>query len=113
MAQDGNRDKISEKSMATKRTLDPRRLRLFAAVARSGSISSAAADLGVSQPALSEQLRTFEEECGEPLLIRHPRGVRPTPVGLRLVEMASRIDRVLAEASDALARTSPSEELKI
>jgi molybdate transport repressor ModE-like protein len=93
--------------------LDPRRLRLFAAVARAGSITSAAADLGVSQPALSEQLRTFEEECGQPLLIRHARGVRPTAVGERLVEMAARIDRVLGEASDVLARRSPSDELKV
>ena len=93
--------------------LDPRRLRLFAAVARAGSISGAAADLGVSQPALSEQLRTFEQECGQPLLVRHARGVRPTPVGERLMEMATRIDRVLAEASDALGRTSPNEELKV
>jgi len=94
-------------------SLDPRRLRLFATVARAGSISGAAADLGVSQPALSEQLRTFEQECGQPLLIRHARGVRPTAVGERLVEMAARIDRVLGEASDVLARRPPSEALKV
>jgi len=94
-------------------SLDPRRLRLFAAIARAGSISSAAADLGMSQPALSEQLRTFEAECGQPLLIRHARGVRLTAVGERLVEMAARIDRVLGEATDVLARRSPSEPLKV
>jgi molybdate transport repressor ModE-like protein len=99
--------------MPTNDPLDPRRLRLFASVARAGSISGAAADLGISQPALSEQLRTFEQECGQPLLIRHARGVRPTAVGERLVEMATQIDRVLAEASDALGRSSPHEELKV
>ena len=99
--------------MPTNEPLDPRRLRLFAAVARAGSISGAAADLGMSQPALSEQLRTFEQECGQPLFIRHARGVRPTTMGDRLVEMATRIDRVLAEASDALGRRSPNEELKV
>ena len=48
------------------------------------SITAAARDLGLSQPAVSKLLRRLEEHAGARLLDRSSRAVRPTPQGLAL-----------------------------
>ena len=53
-------------------------LRTFLAVHRAGSLTRAAADLGVSQPAVTAQIRTLEQRVGRELFVRLPRGVAPT-----------------------------------
>ena len=68
--------------------MELRTLRNFAAVARAGNVTRAAAALHVSQPALSMQLRELEEEMGGPLLVRRPRGVEPTERGALLLRRA-------------------------
>jgi DNA-binding transcriptional LysR family regulator len=50
------------------------------------SITAAARDLGLSQPAVSKLLRRLEEHAGARLLDRSSRAVRPTPQGLALYE---------------------------
>lgn len=57
----------------------------FIAVAREGSFTRAAIKLGVSQPALSQTLRTLEERLGLRLLNRTTRSVAPTDAGERLL----------------------------
>ncbi|GGE02268.1 transcriptional regulator [Aureimonas endophytica] len=57
----------------------------FLAVARERSFTRAAAQLGVSQSALSHTVRQLEERMGVRLLIRTTRSVNPTPAGERLV----------------------------
>jgi LysR family nitrogen assimilation transcriptional regulator len=69
-----------------------RELRYFAAAARTGNLGQAARDLNVSAPAISQQLRKLEDELGTQLLVRHSRGVTPTPAGACLLE---RIDSIL------------------
>jgi molybdate transport repressor ModE-like protein len=59
-------------------------LRSLLSVAAHGSITDAAASLGVSQPALSRRIQQLEEELGTPLLERSQRGVTLTEMG-RLV----------------------------
>jgi DNA-binding transcriptional LysR family regulator len=59
-------------------------LNSFHAVASTGSISSAAKSLGMSQPALSRQLRTLSEHLGIDLFIRRQRGVELTLQGRQL-----------------------------
>ena len=78
--------------------MELRTLRNFAAVARAGNVTRAAAALHVSQPALSMQLRELEEEMGGPLLVRRPRGVEPTERGALLLRRA---DDLLALAERA------------
>lgn len=74
-------------------------LALFHAVARSGSITAAAAELRVSQPAVSKQVAELEADLGVQLLERLPRGCRLTEAGQILAEHAQ---RCLAEEREAL-----------
>ena len=71
-----------------KKLMDLRQLEYFMAIAHEGSISGAARKIRVAQPTLSQQLRNLEEELGEPLLQRKPRGVEPTAAGMILLEHA-------------------------
>lgn len=58
-----------------------RQLRYFVAAVDAGNITRAARQVHVAQPALGVQLRELEEELGASLLVRHSRGVEPTPAG--------------------------------
>ena len=58
-----------------------RHLRDFMAIASSRSLRSAAASLGLTQPAISRSLQELEEELGVPLFERHTRGVVLTSAG--------------------------------
>src|SRR5215218_9850953 len=58
-----------------------RQLQYLVTVVDEGSFARAAPALYVSQPTLSQQVRTLEAEVGGPLLERLPRGVRPTAAG--------------------------------
>ena len=58
-----------------------RQLEIFARVVEAGSLTAAAARCHVSQSAISQQIQALEEEIGEPLLVRRPRGVESTAAG--------------------------------
>jgi LysR family nitrogen assimilation transcriptional regulator len=73
--------------------MTPRQLKYFVEIARSGSITTAAATLHIAQPALSHHIAAMEEELGVALLQRHARGVRLTMEGQRLFERAASILR--------------------
>lgn len=60
-------------------------LMAFIAVARAGSFTRAAIELGVTQPALSKSMRILEERLGVRLLNRTTRSVAPTEAGERLL----------------------------
>jgi DNA-binding transcriptional LysR family regulator len=66
-------------------------LRVFASVAEHGSLTRAARELSVSQPAISKQLSDLEEDLGTQLMDRLPRGVRLTEAGEVLLTHAQRI----------------------
>lgn len=72
--------------------MDLRHLRTFLRVYGHRSISAAALEMGVSQPALSKVLRRLEGEFGVPLFDRLPRGLEPTEYGNALAEAARSID---------------------
>lgn len=61
-------------------------LRAFVRTVERGSISAAARDLAVSQPAVSKHIRNLEGHVGARLLERSTRLVRPTPLGQTLYE---------------------------
>ena len=68
--------------------MDLRTLRYFVAVAELNSVSQAALQVRVAQPALSRQIRRFERELGVDLLVRHRRGVTLTDAGTVLLRQA-------------------------
>ena len=78
-------------------------LRYFLAAAQAGSLSRAAEQIRVAQPALSQQLAGLEAELGQVLFLRHPRGVTLTEAGRRLQERASEILRQVDLVHDELA----------
>lgn len=61
-------------------------LRAFVRTVERGSVTAAARDLAVSQPAVTKHLRNLERHVGARLLERSSRVVRPTPQGLALYE---------------------------
>src|SRR5256885_16887015 len=71
--------------------MDTRQLAAFCAVVERESFSQAAARLGVTQPAVSQQVRALEKRLGQQLLDRSGRRVVPTEAGLRLYRGAQRL----------------------
>ncbi len=78
-------------------------LEVFHAVVAAGSVSRGADALGISQPAVSKQLRQLERAVGTVLLDRHAKGVRPTPAGAVLADHAARIFALADQAEAAVA----------
>jgi DNA-binding transcriptional LysR family regulator len=87
----------------------------FLAVARARSFTRAAAQLGVSQSALSQTLRGLEARLGLRLLTRTTRSVSPTEAGERLLRAAGpRLDELDAElAALGALRERPSGTIRI
>ncbi len=71
--------------------MDTRQLAAFCAVVERHSFSQAAEKLGVTQPAVSLQVRALEKRLGQQLLDRSGRRVEPTEAGLRLYRGAQRL----------------------
>src|SRR4051812_38426056 len=71
--------------------MDTRQLAAFCAVVERKSFSQAAERLGVSQPAVSLQIRSLENRLGRQLLDRSGRRVEPTEAGLPLYPSARRL----------------------
>jgi DNA-binding transcriptional LysR family regulator len=87
----------------------------FLAVAKARSFTKAAAQLGVSQSALSHTIRRLEERLGLRLLTRTTRSVAPTEAGERLLRAAEpRLDEIDAElAALSELRDKPSGTIRI
>src|SRR5579862_5195529 len=85
--------------------MDSRQLAAFCAVVERRSFSQAAERLGVTQPAVSLQIRALEKRLGTQLFDRSGRRVEPTEAGMRLYRGAQRLlaleDQVVAEVADA------------
>jgi DNA-binding transcriptional LysR family regulator len=87
----------------------------FLAVARERNFTRAAAQLGVSQPALSRTIRALEAHLGVRLLTRNTRSVAPTEAGERLVQtVGPHFDGIDAGLAALTAmRDKPSGSLRI
>lgn len=77
-----------------------RQLAALHAVARLGSVSGAASELNLTQPAISIQIKLLEDAAGTPLLERQGRGVRLSSAGELLSVYAGRILDLWREAGD-------------
>ncbi|HXV30373.1 MAG TPA: LysR substrate-binding domain-containing protein [Sinorhizobium sp.] len=73
-------------------------LRVFEAAARLGSFTRAGEELGMTQTAVSYQIKLIEENIGEPLFLRRPRQVTLTEVGKRLAPKVTEAFEMLKEA---------------
>src|SRR5690349_14048465 len=84
--------------------MDTRQLAAFCAVVERRSFSQAAEQLGVTQPAVSLQVRSLEKRLGLQLLDRSGRRVEPTEAGRRLYRSAQRLlsfeEQLLAELGE-------------
>jgi DNA-binding transcriptional LysR family regulator len=84
--------------------MDTRQLAAFCAVVERASFSQAAEQLGVTQPAVSLQIRSLEKRLGLQLLDRSGRRVEPTDAGRRLYRSALRLlaqeEQLLAELGE-------------
>src|SRR3954471_15542593 len=84
--------------------MDTRQLAAFIAVVERRSFSQAAEQLGVTQPAVSLQIRSLEKRLGLQLLDRSGRRVEPTEAGRRLYRSAQRLlaleEQLLAELGE-------------
>jgi DNA-binding transcriptional LysR family regulator len=84
--------------------MDTRQLAAFCAVVERRSFSQAAEQLGVTQPAVSLQIRSLEKRLGMQLLDRSGRRVEPTEAGNRLYRSAQRLlameEQLLADLGD-------------
>lgn len=78
--------------------IDPRRLRVLLAIARTGGVLAAADELGISPSAVSQQLTKLEDETGHALVVRTPKGSVLTPAGLAVAEAGEEIERALSVA---------------
>ena len=81
--------------------MDPADLKVFAAVARLGSMRAAAEDLNTVQSNVTARIRALEDEIGVVLFERHSRGVTPTAAGRRLLPFVARVSGLLRDAAQA------------
>ena len=85
--------------MATR--LNFNRLAHFVAIIETGTITAAAARLGISKAVVSKQLQLLEEDVGTPLLLRNTRHMQPTTAGRLFYEDAK---SALTQANNAYER---------
>lgn len=79
-----------------------KQLRVVAAIAKTGKITAAANDLGVTPPAVALQLKLLEDNVGLALFDRSHTGLRPTDAGVLVMEIESRIAATLDDCDNSL-----------
>ena len=82
--------------------MELKELRNFMRVAHAGSVSRAAQELRLAQPALSRQISKLEHELGTPLFSRHGRGMRLSAAGSRLLERAEAIAQLVQQTREEI-----------
>lgn len=85
-------------------SLNPEHLRTFLAVVEAGSFSEAGYKVGVSQPAVSQQIKELERRLQVRLFERVGKTIRPTTAGTALLPHAHRIGLALADAQAEMER---------
>src|SRR6185312_8545321 len=86
--------------------MDLQELRVIVKLAETGSFTRAAALLGITQPAVSHQVKKLEDELGVSLVLRESRQVAPTYAGELLIDYARRILGLVDEAQNAIAEVN-------
>jgi DNA-binding transcriptional LysR family regulator len=81
-------------------------LQSFVLVARHGSVKAAAAELEVTEPAVSVAVAALRRELGDELFVRHGRGIALTPGGRKLAALAGEILSLAEQARRSVASES-------
>src|SRR6266496_1539484 len=89
--------------------MDTRQLAAFCVVVERKSFSQAAERLGVTQPAVSLQVRSLEKRLGRQLLDRSGRRVEPTEAGVALYRGAQRLLTLEEQIVEELETTEEGE----
>ena len=95
-----------DQHILTKRGITLQKLRIFLAVANERKFSKAGDQLGITQPAVSLQMKEFENFLGAPLFERIATGVRPTELGERLILYAKQILSLAQDLEDSARQYS-------
>ena len=85
--------------------IDWDKLKTFHAAARTGSLTRAAEDLGISQSAVSRQIAALEDSMNLPLFHRHARGLTLTEEGQLLYKTAAEVNGRIAASLAAVQNT--------
>ncbi|MGK4581265.1 LysR family transcriptional regulator [Kitasatospora sp. HPMI-4] len=83
--------------------IEARHLRVLRAVAKTGSFSAAARELGCTQPAVSQQMKALEKSVATPLVVRSGRGMQLSEAGQVLLKHATGILAGLCAAEEEVA----------
>lgn len=89
--------------------LDLNLLHALVALGDAGGVSRAASRLGVSQPTVSAALARLREHFDDPLFVRAPGGMAPTPRGAEVVEAARNVLRQIDQTLRADVRFDPAQ----
>jgi DNA-binding transcriptional LysR family regulator len=84
------------------RHLTIRQLRALAALSVKGSVTAASSHLGLTQPAVTQQLRQLQDLAGLPLLQRTGDGMLLTAAGREVLALAERVEAAIADCQGAL-----------
>jgi len=82
--------------------LDPRQLRAFLAVVKTGSLGRAAEALHLTEPAVSRSIKRLEDQLGVPLFDRRTTGMELTSFGQTLLPYAHRLETEADQAVDEI-----------
>ena len=104
--------KFSQKIQLSSLAFDLKSLKVFLAVVNNGSMSAAAINLGITQPAVTRVIRKLENSFGAPLIERRLRPYRPTSAGHELMtqarELLAKAEALQASVRDIGEATLPS-----
>jgi molybdate transport repressor ModE-like protein len=89
--------------------MDLKQFAILRAIADTGSFNAAAEQLGLTQPAVSHQIRRLEEELGEMLVLRRRPRVALSPAGSAVLATAHRVLAEVADLKQAFSRRKDGE----
>src|SRR5262252_5278599 len=84
------------------RHLTIRQLRSLAALSAKGSVTAASSQLGLTQPAVTQQLRQLQDLAGLPLVQRTGDGMLLTAAGREVLALAERVEAAIADCQGSL-----------